>query len=291
MGTNKVTKSEFARQAGVNPSTVTKVCRTILAPAWDGKRVDADHPLAVEYLRVKNSHAAAPAATGIDALYQEATEHCASTGRYSVGGLQRQLKIGYDRAHKIIATMKAAGLVPADHNPNKRIQPSEQSPAPTPAPALRGNAAGNANKKDHALAEANARLHGQREVFEVPDNITAFAHMTISELIERYGTDTAFLDWLKALKAIEDIHDKRLKNAEKSGELISRDLVKVGIIDTVDGAFNRMLTDGAKTIALRTKAVIDAGGKLQELEDLVAKQLGTFIKPTKAKIIRILKNA
>ena len=52
-----------------------------------------------------------------------------------------------------------------------------------------------------------------------------------------------------------------------------------------------MLTDGAKTISVRAEALVKTGAPTLDIEDMVAEQLGTFIKPTKSKIARVVRNA
>jgi len=128
-------------------------------------------------------------------------------------------------------------------------------------------------------------------IHDIPEDIRDFADMTLRELIQRFGTDVAFLDWLNATKRIEDINEKRLKNAATQGELVSRTLVKTGIIDPIEGAHLKLLTDGAKTIALRVTAMHSAGLQLPDIENFVSDQISSFIRPMKAKIKRSLKNA
>lgn len=121
-------------------------------------------------------------------------------------------------------------------------------------------------------------------------DVTAYLDMTLRDVVARFGTDEAFKNFLSATKIIEDIHDKRLRNAEKAGELISREAVKSGLIDTINTTFIRMLSDGSKTIAVRAKASLETGETIQDIELMVADQLGSFIRPAKAKMARILRN-
>ncbi len=115
--------------------------------------------------------------------------------------------------------------------------------------------------------------------------------MTLREIIEKFGTDPRFVDWLKAAKEIESIHEKRLKNAATEGKLVARELVEVGVFDPLDAMFRQLLTDGAKTIAARLAAMHSAGRDSKELEKFVADQMTSFIKPMKAKMARALRNA
>lgn len=47
---NIISKAEFARQAGVTSSAISKVLNTALKEALNGDGIDADHPAAIRYL-------------------------------------------------------------------------------------------------------------------------------------------------------------------------------------------------------------------------------------------------
>jgi len=130
----------------------------------------------------------------------------------------------------------------------------------------------------------------QSQPIEVPENIEEFADMSLRDIIDKFGTDVRFLDWLKATKEIEIINEKRIKNAISKNELVSRELVKFGIIDPIDSTFTKLLTDGSKTIARRATAMQDSGRSLADIEDFVKDQIASFIRPMKAKIKRSFKN-
>lgn len=123
----------------------------------------------------------------------------------------------------------------------------------------------------------------------VPANITEYADRTLREIIAEFGTDAVFLDFLRATKEIEVIQERRIKNAKAVGDLVSRELVKRGIIDPVDSMLTRLFTDGSKTITRRATALHDSGKPQSEIEEFVRDQITSFVRPMKARIKRTLK--
>lgn len=282
-----LSKSKFAKQAGVNPSTVTRLSNTILKAAVVGKQIDAAHPDAVKYLEDRERDQTPAAATGLDPLYEEAVASCNESGRYSISFIQRKLRVGYNRASKIVGVMRVNGLIPEKNQaaPTADINPDEGAINGVRTTRPRGQAAVKNTKKRQPPPE-------EREgTIDIPEDIQAFGDFTLRELIEKFGTDTRFVDWLSATQKIEAINEKRLKNAQTKGELISRDLVKVGVIDTFNAAHLRLLKDGAKSIAAGVISKHAGGAELSEVEAYVSDILGSFIKPVKGKIARVLKNA
>jgi len=273
---NLVNKSEFARLAGVSAAAVTKACKGPLLQALDGKRIDADHPIAVEYLTKQDRAQTPPPATGIDPLYEQAVKHCQDSGKWTPSSLRKPLGIGLDRAKILVALMETAGVT--KETPKRDM--SRTTARPTAPRTISGQESARTTKKSASVVIPQQDEDDGPEMVQarrLPENIATFADWTLQEVIDRYGSDVAFVDYLRALKAIEDVAEKRLKNAQSRGELINRHVVKSGMIDTLDGAFTRMLTDGAKTIATRTHSLVKTGAKVQDIEDLVAKQLSTFI--------------
>lgn len=280
-----VKKSEFAELAGISPSAATKVCKSTLAGAMVGKRVDLNHSEVVKYLERKDLDKIVPTTVGMDPLYEKVVQHCQLTRKYSANSIKHEFKIGFPRAKAMVEVMAATGMIPSKSDKSVKAPPVEMK-----QPALRtpsGQEAGRTTKKQEAMQALESGL----TIHEVPEDIQAFADMTIRELIQRFGTDTAFCDWLKATKSIEDINEKRLKNAVTQGELVSRELIKVGVIEPIDACHIKLLTDGAKTISRRVMAMHSAERGLDEVEDFVKDQITSFIRPVKAKVARNLKNA
>lgn len=275
-----ISKAELARRAMVTPAAVSKACVGILNDATEGKRIDANHPEVRKYIAHHTGGTPETLGTGIDELYEPAIAVCRANQRYTVSNISRGLKIGQARAKKIFAMMQVAGT-------------DKPGPAPPPGATtttaksvVSGTRKVNHTKKSAALENIN----NGTVIHEIPEDIKNFADMTLRELIQRFGTDIAFLDWLKAVKAIEDINEKRLKNAQTRKELVNIKLVKNGVIDHIETVFNQLLTDGAKTIARRVTSMHGAGRPIEDCEIFVADQVSSFIRPVKAKIARALRN-
>lgn len=268
-----VSKSELARVAGVSQPSISIATKNKLKPALVGNKINLNHPAVIKYIE-DQQHIEHEPAQGIDPLYQTAVDYCQSTNKFTASAISKGLSMGYARAVRIFKMMQAAGT-------DKIIT----SPPPPPRPpTLREIKTKRAPKKIDPI-ESGTIIH------DIPDDITAFVDMTLKEVIHRFGTDVMFVDWLKATKSIEDINEKRLKNATTQGELISRKLVKIGVIDRVNTTHQKLLTDGAKTINKRVRAMTQGGRSEKETEQFIVDQITSFIKPMKVKMIKALKNA
>lgn len=287
MAKNLLNRSKFAQLAGVNPSTVTGLCAKRLLPACVGKYIDLDHEVVKTYLHEKTAPRPEGLPNGIDPLFQQVADWCAGPGTWSQRAVQREFHIGRERVTALFQVMRAAGLVP--DAPIKPVEtPRVVVKAAPEVPAYRR---GHQAAADKRKAEAWATPPADDGLVDIPQDIQMFADMTLRELVERFGTDVRFSDWLSATQKIEAINEKRLKNAETEGRLVSRALVKSAVVDPIDAVFVRMLTDGASTIASRCQAMAKAGSDLTEIRAMVEDQLGAFIRPAKVKIAGALRDA
>jgi Ftsk gamma domain len=278
-----VNKSELARIAGVAQPSVSRATTKKLKPALVGNKIDLNHPAVIKYIADQQPAEHGPA-RGIDPLYQNAVDHCQSTNNFTISSVSRGLRIGYQRAGRIFKMMQAAG--------------TDKSLPPLPPPrTLRDKKKPLLDKKiqkkkQKSLNKLTVEIDPMDVgtiIHDIPDDIATFAHMTLTELIQRFGTDVAFVDWLRATKSIEDINEKRLKNAVTQGDLVSRKLVKLGVIDRINAAHQKLLTDGAKTINIRVRAMTQGSRSEKETEKFIVDQMSSFIKPMKIKMIKSLK--
>lgn len=253
MGERRIRKSKLSKHCGVSAAAATLACKPsgVLAAAFDGKFIDIDHPDAIAYL-IKH------------------------TGRDNVPDalLVNPSASGPDVRPAPTVKIKA----PRKPTPSK-VDPSK------PTPGSRDRPTGWVAKREAEKQADHARAAA------VPDNIAEYADMTLRDLIDQFGTDLRFNDWLKAIKAIEDVREKRLKNAEREGELIPRDLVRIHIIAKFDAAHTTLLTDVARTIARRVASMAKADADINECERFVEETMGKTIKAAKASISRVLANA
>lgn len=286
---NLVSKSAFAEMAGVSPAAVTKAAKTRLAPALEGKRIDANHPEAISYVKDQQVAQTPEPLPGIDPLYEEALAFLLEQEKPSITKLQRHFKIGFNRAKRVFDQLQAANAL------EKQVE-VKQIPSRSPS----GRESAKQSKKTVALAVAAQReLQRKNHEVETPDNtdddipedLRVFMGWTLEQLIRRFGSDVAFGDWLKATQTIEGIHEKRLKNAQTEKSLVSRQLVKNGIIDPINATMLRMMTDGSKTIATRVAAMTKSGAEPHEIEEFIMSTIGSYVKPLKSKMDRSLKNA
>lgn len=240
------------------------------------------HPDVIKFLESRTIH---PRSGEIDLLLEQAVGICRAEGKFSITLLRNRLHIGSHRASNLIKMMNLSNvqLVPME-----KVKPS---------------------KKSVALRKLNQRAVAPPPTYQqpppvviappppapppeddVPEDIRAFADMTLRQIITRYGNDQAFVDWLKATRMIEDIASARMKNAKTAGELASVELIKRGIFDPINTVYQTLLTDGAKTITQTVYTMTKANAEMIECELEVISQMTTLIRSAKAKMKKCLKS-
>ena len=211
MSKNLISKSAFARRAGVSPAAITNNCQPdrVLHEAVDPvtNKIDLDHPAVAAYEKSKN------------------------------------IKIKISAAETM--------------DQQKEV---EQKPED---------------------------LDRKSELKNKP--VSDLAKMTLPELVEIFGTDERFKVWLQAWKLIVDIQAREIANAEKMGTLISRQLVKDHIIGSFNNSNLRLMTDGAKAIAVECHALAKSGASVTELEIQAQDIIEKHLKGVKNKVAKALK--
>jgi len=294
MSTNFVEKQELAALVGVSKSAISKmISRGKFPRSIVNGKIDLAHPEVIDFVNKRNA---------VDVLFEDAAAAMLDAQKYTAGFLEKKFRIGNVRARKILDTLKSQGRLYMPP-PEPPVQP--ERPAPT-LHTTNGSVKGDdssvkkgarAKRLGVELPTGDAYDELEKKVVEkmlalaVPEDIREFAHLPLVDLVKKFGTDTRFSEWLKATKVIEDIAEKRIKNSKSEGDLVSRDLIKTGVIDHVEKAHMQILTDGCKTMTKRIIAMHGAGRDALELEEEMRNTITSFIRPMKSKISKGLREA
>jgi len=126
---------------------------------------------------------------------------------------------------------------------------------------------------------------------DLPDDIRQFGDMTLREVVRRFGTEGRFLDWLNAMKRVEDLHEKRVKNEIVENTLVPRAYVSNHIFSLIEILNIRLLTDAPRTLAVRMIELVNAGETAEAVEDCARLVISSQLKGIKDKVTGALKNA
>lgn len=211
-----ITKTQFARRAGVTPTAISKALRTgLLKPgALVGGKVDAQSPAAKEYLAFRAKQKVRPGP------------------------------------------------------PRKREQ----------------DAAEMAHLSEEYVPSA-----------EIPSAVTAevvrqYGHMTLHEIVIRFGSIEAFNEHLKAVKALVSIEAAQLANDKARGDVIPRSLV-TRLVGLVSAAMSKLLSEAPITAAAKVYEAVRAGAHLQEVEAIIRDQISHVISAVKSDMQKGLASA
>lgn len=198
--------------------------------------------------------------------------------------------------------LKARGVdVPARARPKApptKAQPAKKAPAtrrrsdgaPTPKPRRARKKAPSKEAPSPPAPERPLRAPIQPSEATAED-IEAYAHLPLVELVELFGDAAAFKEWLASLKLIEEVREKSLKNDETEGKLISRELVATHVFGAIESSHRRLLGDSAKTIARLVYGLAKSGAPVEKAEGEVRKVISSQLQPAKETAARVVRNA
>lgn len=84
---------------------------------------------------------------------------------------------------------------------------------------------------------------------------------------------------------------KQIKNAKEIGTVVMRDHLMRGIVDPIQTAFVRLLSDCAKSMAGLIVPQVKAGAGEPEIEELISKEHSIVLKSLKKQMSRALREA
>lgn len=280
---------QIAKRCGVQASTVTMAAHGWPDEAFNGKMVYIDHPAVAKFIE---KHARPKRQDGdiVDPLCEHALAHGHATGDWTITGFKKALSVGHSRARRIHRALEAAELLPgmAHHKPPKTpIVPDtpapQPKPAPTPPPVVGPN---QPNPQEAPMVGDRSGETLDSVMREVPQDLRDMTHWSLHDLIKKFGTHTSLSVWLKSVKELEMIEEKRLKNDKMRGDLVDKDVIN-RVLDIFDTQHMRLLKDGAKSLSSEIVGKHQAGVSIEDIEVHISKRLGTFITAAKTKIARL----
>lgn len=129
----------------------------------------------------------------------------------------------------------------------------------------------------------------QRQRGVTKEEVDSFDHMTLRQLMQMFGTAPVFIDHLNALKRMEDVREKALKNDELDGQIVSRELVQVHVFGALQSLSRRLLGDFPKTVTQQLYALAKTGAPMEEAEKVVRDAVSSQIEPIKVNVSNALK--
>ena len=141
------------------------------------------------------------------------------------------------------------------------------------------------NRNQVAVPKDDPELMHRYNLDKLAKNVRELADKPLTELVRIFGDDLRFLEWLKSLKEIESLNEKRIKNAELRGELVRRDAVQVGVIDVVDELFRQILQDGCKNMATKAASMAKSGRETNEITEQLRAIISTYFKNAQRRMI------
>lgn len=115
-----------------------------------------------------------------------------------------------------------------------------------------------------------------------------YADMTVRDVVNKFGTDQQFKEFLEAQRKAENVRDLRTKTDERAGKLIPRDLVSGHLFGAMEAANVRVLTEAPKTIAVRVSALVKTDAPPEECERIIRDILSKQFREVKRKAVEIL---
>jgi hypothetical protein len=120
------------------------------------------------------------------------------------------------------------------------------------------------------------------------DDIAQYLDMTLEQILVKFGDNSRFNEWLKAIKEIESIRDKRLRNDERENKYVPREIA-LQVFGRYERCFKLQLADATRSIAAQLHDNVEAGGTLEESIELTEDLIGAPIADAKKNVGILLK--
>ena len=266
-----MTRAAFARSLHVPRATITYACKPggLLADAFTGSgrdgRIDPSHPAAKSY--AKRHEGNAPR--------EDETPTRAGVGRPKKGDAASRDKERWAKVADKRSTTKTVEAVVADVR-----KPKRRSRTPVD----------NRTPEERAIDELGYIPVSiiEEKIHHLPEPIRAALDLTVRQVVTTYGLIPDFVEVLKAAKTIADIDNRRMLTAERRGDLIERDFVRVHIFGVIGASFTRLLSDSPRTITTRVRSLIESGETDEAVEVVIRSLMERQLRGLKETVSKAL---
>lgn len=167
----------------------------------------------------------------------------------------------------------------------EQVEKSKRGPV-NPGKTSKKPSGGSVGRK--AAKEDRQQSSNEGETHDV-DDVIDYEDMTVREVVEKFGTDVRFAEYVKAVKEIQSIEKIRIDNRKKKKELLPSEVFDL-LTSEIERCFITVLTDNIKTCASMAHKNALAEIELHETEDFMRDQIGASFSTFKQKMIRALKD-
>ncbi|MCK5640539.1 MAG: hypothetical protein KAJ19_07065 [Gammaproteobacteria bacterium] len=107
--------------------------------------------------------------------------------------------------------------------------------------------------------------------------------LTLEQVFNEFGTVGSLLDYLKAIKEIEYVEEKRNKKLKFRGDLVDRE--RAGkLFSIVNEIFTRLVDDLPTNLAGEIHTMLEGDPTTEEIEELIRSECSNFLKSGKRRL-------
>lgn len=232
-----------------------------LAPAVQGKYINASHPCVVSYLKDKGVRA--PKEPKPVPKKKAAPKKPAKKAKAKPAPKKR------GRPPKPKAEKKP---------PAKKKRPAKKAPSPKPEPV-----------KEQGAPLSNLEAFVQSLPDDLRDDVRKIQFLPFVEVLNLFGSMMQFKGFTDGTKKLEEIYKLQIENKKRSGELVDKALFGV-VLDIIDSMHVKLLNDGTRNMASRAEPKFKAGCDVEEVANFFQEAISKFIRPMKDQIKRKLED-
>jgi len=119
-------------------------------------------------------------------------------------------------------------------------------------------------------------------------SMSELADRPFGDIVSQFGTDAKLKGWLDAVKKIEDIEEKKLKNQKARGEVVNREYLEKHVFSYLNTIQSRVLNDLPKTLSIKVINAVESKVSNEDIEGMIRLEISKHFKKSKDKITGVV---